>query len=93
MNNVKVNRCFTRAMKNARYLRDVAPHIIQKDSPPMELLAKVHTMDPQSSEVKAHRELTQFLEKNRFPVVGRLPAGSLFSGTIYFVQMMFRTPW
>lgn len=92
MNNLKAHRCFTRAMKNARFLQKVAPHIIQKDILPTDLLSKLHTLDSRSEEVKSHPELTQFLDENRFPAIGRLPAGSLFSGTIHFVHMTFRTP-
>jgi hypothetical protein len=53
-----------------------------------DLLAKIMN-SPHTDEVKAHPELTQFLGENRFPTVGSLPAGSLLSGTIYFVQVIF----
>ncbi len=56
-----------------------------------DLLAKIMN-SPHTDEVKAHPELTQFLGENRFPTVGSLPAGSLLSGTIYLVQVIFRTP-
>jgi hypothetical protein len=94
-----MKRCITRAMKNAKYLQRIAPHIIQREEPlkgfgsiiPLSLLAKIHTIDHKSNELKSHRSITEFLEKNTLPAVRSSPSGSLFNGTVYFVQLKFNT--
>ena len=92
-------RCFTRALKNARYLRMMAPDLFAKETSaqgfgsgiPIDLLKRLHRIPPDSLELKEHPAVAAFLARNRLPLPGRNARDTLFSGTIFFVQVTFQT--
>lgn len=92
-------RCFTRALKNARYLQQVAPDLFATDPTaqgfgtgvPMKLLRNLHRIPPNSIVLKGHKAVAGFLRTNRLPVPGRKRRDPLFNGTIHFAQVTFQT--
>jgi hypothetical protein len=92
-------RCLTRALKNASHLQMVAPHIFLKGASadgfatgiPMEVLGRLHRLRPDSPELRGHEAVAEFLRENKLPLVGRNARDALFSGTVYFVQVTFKT--
>lgn len=68
-------RCFTRALKNARYLQQTAPEIFAKDKNaegfgtgvPMEILHRLHRLRHDSAELKGHRAVSEFLKQRAVP--------------------------
>ena len=93
-------RGLTRAMKNARFLKETAPDLFAKDEMdrgfgtgiPIEVLRKLHRLTPASPMLNSYPELASFLQSNPLPVPNRLPAReALFSGTVYFAQVTFNT--
>jgi hypothetical protein len=93
-------RCYTRALKNARQLQKMAPHIFAKDPQaegfgtgvPMEILQGLHRMRHDSPVLSRHKEVADFLREQRLTVPTRKDArDALFSGTIHFAQVTFQT--
>jgi hypothetical protein len=68
-------RCFTRALKNARYLQQEDPATFAKDpnaegfgtGVPMEVLNVLHRLRPDSPELQAHSEVAEFLRHHAVP--------------------------
>jgi hypothetical protein len=92
-------RCFTRALKNAHYLQKKAPHLFAKHPSTegfgtgirLDLLHRLHRLRHDSPELAAHPALAEFLRQNRPPLPGTAATDALFSGTIYFAQVTFKT--
>jgi hypothetical protein len=86
----------TRALKNARYLQKVAPHIMPEVEPPegfgsiipLKTLAQLHRPDRRAASGLDAR-LTKQLKEIKFPTVGNMSGDPLFNGTLYFVRMQF----
>jgi hypothetical protein len=93
-------RCATRALKNVRYLEARAPQLVAAapDEPgfgtgiPLNVLARLHRLSSQNPEVSQHERLASFLSEHQLPRPGRNIRGSLFNGTVFFVQITFHTP-
>ena len=68
-------RCFTRAIKNARFLKQSEPATFAKDKDalgfgtgvPMEILQVLHSLKPDSPELKNHPQVSAFLKKQAVP--------------------------
>lgn len=92
-------RCFTRALKNARYLQKNAPHLFAKDSSaegfgtgiPFDILRRLHRLPNDSPEIRVHEALATFMKENTLPVPGKNARDPLFHGTIHFAQITFQT--
>jgi hypothetical protein len=92
-------RCYTRALKNARYLQKAAPHLFARDRDaegfgtgvPMEILRGLHRIPHDSPVLNRHKHVADFLRENRLPIPGRGSRDALFSGTIHFAQITFQT--
>ena len=92
-------RCFTRALKNARYIQLVAPDIFKKDRTqegfgtgiPLEVLRVLHRTRPDSPLLGRYPDVANFLKTHRVPPPDRNVRGPLFSGTIHFAQVTFIT--
>src|SRR6185437_2833631 len=90
--------CYTRALKNAQYLRARAPDQFAGDPAvagfgtgvPIDILRVLHRIRPDSPELSQHEPLADFLRRNQLPAVGNPARNPLFSGTIYFAQITFR---
>ena len=94
-------RCYTRALKNARYLQRNGPAALRqrKDAVgfgtgvPIALLQRLHSIRQDSAAVAHHPAVFRFLKRNTIPKVGARPLSTPpFSGTIHFVQVAFQTP-
>src|SRR5258707_1624610 len=93
-------RNYTRAVKNAKYLEKVAPHILAAGEPgegprgmvPAHVLGQIHRLRHDAPELRGYPALAEFLRTSPIPGPGRAPRGALFSGTIHFVKVTFRTP-
>ena len=92
-------RCYTRALKNARFLQEAAPEIFAGDPDaegfgtgvPPEILRGLHRISPDSPVLNRHKAVAEVL-RTRLPPVPRRPArDALFSGTIHFAQVTFHT--
>ncbi|MCI4371158.1 MAG: hypothetical protein L3J78_00755 [Thermoplasmata archaeon] len=89
--------CATRHVKNARYLQATAPRILSTDEPPagfasrvpFELLGRLHALRP--GDLAGHPDLAEALRRSPIPQRGTRIAGSLFSGSLIFAQVSFRT--
>jgi hypothetical protein len=85
----------TRAIKNAKYLQKVAPHIIPADEPPegffsiipYDQLAQLHKK-PRPPLVGVNRQIAELLNAVSFPETGQFSA-PLFNGTLYIVPIQF----
>jgi hypothetical protein len=81
--------CAARALKNARHLQAVAPHIIPKDEPaegfaslvPFEVLSRLQQMT--DAELQAYPQLSAAAKSLR-PRVVQPRSSSLFKGTVHF---------
>lgn len=90
----------TRAMKNAKYLQKVAPHIIPAVEPRegfsslihADILSKVHRFKHNAVELRAHPALAEFLRDNKLPALRRPARDGLFNGAFHFVRVTFHTP-
>lgn len=68
-------RCFTRAIKNARFLKQHDPTTFAKDKNalgfgtgvPLEVLQVLHRLKPDSPELKNHGQVSEFLKKQAVP--------------------------
>jgi hypothetical protein len=93
-------RCYTRALKNARHLQEVAPEDFATDPAaegfgtgvPLELLRGLHRIEPDAPVLKRHPSVAAALRKRRPPTPGRAARDALFNGTIHFAQITFQTP-
>ena len=92
-------RCYTRALKNARFLREAAPEIFAQDpgaegfgtGVPLEILRGLHRIPHNSPVLNRHKAVAEVLRTSRPPVPGRASRDALFSGTIHFAQVTFQT--
>ena len=68
-------RCFTRALKNARYLQQHDPATFDKDKNaegfgtgvPVEILHRLHLLPTDAPELKSHPAVADFLRKRGVP--------------------------
>jgi hypothetical protein len=75
-------RCFTRAVKNARYLQEHAPDTFAKrltgpgmgTGLPVEILHHLHKMKHDSPELKPFPAVAEFLRKHPMPALRRWPS-------------------
>jgi hypothetical protein len=94
----KHTRCFTRALKNARYLQDKAPEVFARDPEadgfgtgvPVEILSVLHQTRHTSPTLNRHKAVANFLRTEGVPGPGRNAREALFSGTIHFAQITFQ---
>jgi hypothetical protein len=92
-------RCYTRALKNARYLQEMAPDTFAKDPAaegfgtgvPMEILRRLHRTSPDSAVLELYTSVAEVIRETPLPVPGRAARDALFSGTVYFAQVTFQT--
>lgn len=90
--------CATRAMKNARHVQATAPHILPRTEPPegftsripRELLTRLHS-PLTTRELERVPGLAAVLAKNPIPRPRAAAAAPLFSGTLVFAAITFRT--
>lgn len=90
-------RCYTRALKNARFLREAAPEIFAKDPDtagfgtgvPLEILRGLHRISPDSPVLNPHQAVAEVLRTQRPSVPGPPARDALFNGTIHFAQLIF----
>ena len=72
---VRKFRCHTRAIKNARFLKQQDPATFAKDKNapgfgtgvPMDILQVLHRLTPDSPELKGHAQVSEFLRKHAVP--------------------------
>jgi hypothetical protein len=87
--------CVTKALKNAKRIQAVAPHIIPKSEPldgfasrlPLNLLTRFHELQPE--ELEHWPDLAELARNTKFPAVGTAVQDSLSRGTLHFVQVAF----
>ena len=68
-------RCYTRAIKNARFLKQHDPATFAKDKNavgfgtgvPVEILQVLHRLKPDSPELRGHTALSEFLKRQAVP--------------------------
>jgi hypothetical protein len=68
-------RCFTRAIKNASFLKQQDPSTFAKDKNapgfgtgvPIEILQVLHRLKPDSPELKNYAQVSEFLKKRAVP--------------------------
>lgn len=90
--------CATRTIKNARHLQQIAPQIVPRDEPPQgfgsclppQLLARLHTAVP-ARELGRVPGLAEALKHAPVPPRRASASSPLFSGSLVFAQMTFRT--
>ena len=99
-------RRFTQAIKNARFIQSAAPHLFATDPTsegfgtgiPLEILSGLHRMAPNSPLLGRYPHVTGFLKDHTLPIPKTMGPGdmpiryTLFTGTIYIVQITFQTP-
>jgi hypothetical protein len=90
-------KCGTRALKNARYIQSLGPHILPREEPaaglesviPFDLLSRLeHATE---AELQDRPDLLEFKRAHKLPVAGGNANGPLFQGTLVFVQVSFQT--
>ncbi len=72
---VRKFRCYTRAIKNARFLKqnDPATFVKDKTAPgfgtgvPMDILQVLHRLKPDAAELKNHAHISEFLRQHSMP--------------------------
>jgi len=92
-------RCYTRALKNARYLQSISPQVFARDASaegfgtgiPLEILRILHRIRHDSPLLNRHPAVVQFVRENRLPLPDRTARGPLFTGTVHFAQVTFQT--
>jgi hypothetical protein len=92
-------RCYTRAMKNAQYLRKLEPKTFAGAPSTegfgtgltLEVLRRIHRLRPDSAELRGYPQVSEFLKTHKMPVPGRNARDPLFSGTVHFAQVTFQT--
>lgn len=90
-------RCYTRAIKNARYLQSVAPELFRKEESaegfgtgvPLEILRVLHRTRHDSPLLNRHPQVAEFVKTHRIPLPGRTARAALFQGTVHFAQVTF----
>jgi hypothetical protein len=73
-------RCFTRAVKNARYLQQHDPVNFVKDHReagfgtglPIEILHRLHRLDPDAAELAQYPAVSDFLKRHPMPKIRKL---------------------
>ena len=88
--------CATRALKNAKYLQQVAPQIMPREEPlagfgsviPLPLLAQLHRKT-RPTDVPIDPNLAALLERVTFPPVSTSVKDPLFDGTLFFARLQF----
>ena len=93
-------RCYTRALKNARFLREAAPEIFGRDpraegfgtGVPLEILRGLHRTSPDSPVLNRYKAVAEVLRTQKPPAPGPAARDALFSGTLHFAQITFQTP-
>jgi hypothetical protein len=86
----------TRALKNAKYLQHVAPHIMPPVEPPggfgtviaMPVLAQLHRPESRAVLMRNPR-LARLLKGLELPASGNTAVDPLFSGLLFFAQIQF----
>lgn len=86
----------TRAIKNAKRLQKVAPHVMPPDEPaggfgsviPYSILAQLHRPERRLALMRNPR-LAELLGNIEFPASGNTAVDPLFSGTLYFAHVLF----
>jgi hypothetical protein len=89
----------TRALKNARYLQSHAPDAFKRDANaqgfgtgiPLDVLRALHRLPHDSPLLHPHRELQEFVRRQRVPAPERTARGPLFNGRVHFAQVTFTT--
>jgi hypothetical protein len=92
-------RCHTRALKNARHLKQYAPDLFGADADrdgfgtgvPIPLLRALHRMHPDSPALRRHKAIADVLRAHPIPKTRTPKRDALFSGTIHFAQVTFNT--
>jgi hypothetical protein len=92
-------RCYTRTLKNARYLQEHAPDVFAKEPEaegfgtgvPTEILRGLHRLRPDSPVLNRHKKVAEVLREHPVPSPGRQARDALFSGTIHFARITFQT--
>jgi hypothetical protein len=96
MNGGRIGRsCATRALKNAKFLQ--ASHIMPAEEPPggyssvvpLPLLERLHELG--AADLENYKDLQDFIKGRRVPAPSNAVIGSLFSGTLFFVRVVFIT--
>jgi hypothetical protein len=75
-------RCYTRALKNARFLQEHAPHVFAQDPGaegfgtgiPVEVLRVLHRLSPESPVLNRHPDTVDFLRAQPLTRPGTAPA-------------------
>jgi hypothetical protein len=88
--------CVTRAIKNAKFLQNMAPDIIPKKEPadgfasiiPSIVLRRLHEAGPEAARVP---KLWEFLARKKPPRAGTRASAPLFSGTIQYLDVRFNS--
>jgi acylphosphatase len=86
----------TRAIKNARHLQKIAPHIIPATEPaegyvslvPIHVLAHLHRPERRGKLVMGGK-LAEQVKTLSFPVMSSSAVDPLFNGTLFFVRILF----
>jgi hypothetical protein len=92
-------RCYTRALKNARYLQQVAPRLFARGPEAegfgtgvaVEILRGLHRIGHDSPALSRLEDVADFLRTSRLPVPAGQVGGARFSGTVHFAQVTFQT--
>src|SRR3989442_981199 len=93
-------RCATRELKNARFLRQHAPDALPADSDDgfgtgisQSLLAELHRVPGDRADLTGYGRLAEFLRGGHgLPRPTASVRGPLFSGTVHFAHVTFKTP-
>jgi hypothetical protein len=73
-------QCVTRALKNARYLKRVAPETFGRDPSadcfgtglPMDILIRLHRLRHDSAELRSYPDVSEFLKTHTMPLPQRI---------------------
>ena len=86
----------TRAIKNAKYLQRVAPHLMPRDEPaggfgsviPLSVLAQLHQPERRAA-LKRNPRFAALLGDVDLPESGNTAVDALFNGVLYFAHILF----
>ncbi len=92
-------RCYTRALKNARHLKETAPEQFDRGTDaqgfgtgvPLGVLRTIHRLAPDSLALRRHPEVAEYLRNHHVPPPGAHVGDPLFSGTVHFALVTYRT--
>ena len=92
-------RGYTRALKNARFLQATSPEIFRREPGasgfgtgiPLEILRNLHRLPHHSPLLNRHPQVAEFLRTHPLPMPSHGAHDALFSGTVYFAQVTFRS--